>query len=166
MDASGCTRAGRCRIRGERALLLIVPFLLAAPAVAAVVWPANDSDWTATTQGGSGFLEQKDNKKDKSWDIRGDGTYSAGYYYLDDANLNLLFRIRVNNRPTDKKKGTWDSHVWQVLLDTDGDSSDIDWVLQLDQVTDNQVELAAVTHGSPDTWANVSIGSEVWGSSS
>ncbi len=104
--------------------------LAAAPAVGAVVWPTNNSDWTALTQNSKGYVDSSDGK-DKSTDIRGSTSLSAGYYYFDDDQFLLMFRMRINKSPFDKK-GKWEKNVWQVLFETDGTQSTIDWALQLD----------------------------------
>ena len=137
-------------------------------AVAAVAWPSNNSDWTALTQSSSGYVDSSDGNQDKSLDIRGSTSLSAGYYYFDDDQYLLMFRMRINKSPFDSQ-GKWESNVWQVLFDTDGTKSTIDWALQVDQSnskTSQQVEFGTVTHGSPNTWIKLTVKDTAWSNSS
>jgi hypothetical protein len=176
-EPTGPVSAWRWPIHRGFILFCAMTMLAAAPAVAAVVWPTNNSDWTKITQNsGDSYTDSKDtgkNEDDRSDDIRGDNktdknskqTRPAGYYYLDDSQYLLMFRIRVNADPEDS--GTWDKFVWQVLLDTDSDDTDIEWALQLDQASDNRLEFGSVTHdSSDDTWDNLTIDDSTWDSSS
>jgi hypothetical protein len=151
-------------VRREALLALVLAPLTTAPAVSAVVWPDSNSDWTAITRSSGGYADSKDGKQDSNLDIRGDTSLSAGYYYLDDDQYLMMFRIRINDAPV-SGKGTWVKNVWQVLFDTDGTASTIDWALQLDQATDQQVEFGAVTHAKNDTWVNLTVTDDTWSSS-
>jgi hypothetical protein len=53
--------------------------------------------------------------------------YSAGYFFQDVDNDQILFRIRLD------ADGSNANNVWQILFETDGDASTIDWVLELRQ---------------------------------
>ena len=141
MEPSGLARNGRCCIRRVLFLLLVLPLMITAPAVAAVTWPSTNGDWTAITQTTStstsphGYVDLKNGSSgDSNTDIRGSNSLSAGYYYLDDTQKLLMFRIRINTTPY-KSGTTWDKKVWQVLLETDGTASTIDWALQVDTNT-------------------------------
>jgi hypothetical protein len=130
------------------ALLLALGFL-AARADAQSVWPGS-SDWKALQVSGSNYTDPSGPTPD-TIDIRGDSTYAAGYWSYDTTNANLFFRMRLDKKPSNP------TSVWQVLLDTDTDT-DIDWVLQLDESGDNQMELVAASTGGTK-FSDVSLSS-------
>ena len=87
-------------------------------------------------------------------DVVGNASYAAGFVAYDDRNGNMLFRMRLDRDPGNNLQS-----VWQILIDSDSDS-DVDWVLQLDESGDNQVELVAATTGG-STFDDVVLSSTV-----
>jgi len=78
-------------------------------------------------------------------DIVGSTATPAAYWAND--GQNIMFRVRVDGAP-----GVNPQLVWTAILNTDGDIA-ADYVMQLDLQTDNQVEIAVATAGTPaDSW--------------
>lgn len=83
------------------------------------------------------------------------GPYPAAFYYIDATNI--MFRMRVNDSPLQVTGGgattNFDSYVWGVYLNTDSDI-DADFVLQIDESGDHQLEMGTVNPGGgpTNTW--------------
>lgn len=92
-------------------------------------------------------------------------TNSSGYYYYasdsmanssgDIVDDSLMFRMRVGGYKANPQT------VWQFLIDTDGDSSNVEWIMQLDLSGANSVYLAKKATGGP-TLSDIAVASNVW----
>jgi hypothetical protein len=143
---------------GSRILIAVaslVCLLATTRAEAMAVWPGGG--WVAMTAGGSDYWDDIGDENPDSTDIVGGldgGTFfSAGYYYQDVANDQLLFRIRID------ADGSSSNNVWQVLFETDGDASTIDWVLELRQSGSPSGKQVIFTQASTggSTYADVAL---------
>lgn len=107
---------------------LIVCLVWAAPADAAAVWP---STWQAITVGGGDYTDPVGDENPDSVDLiggdDGSGSYTAGFWNVSVADDQLSLRMRVD------ADGAGSNNVWQFLFDTDGDTTTIDWVLEVRQ---------------------------------
>jgi hypothetical protein len=125
-------------------------------------WPAADYLWSPVMVDGSLYVDAQADAGDyytsrppKAMDIvggrdpQGNGPFAAGFWVLGPADL--MFRLRVDGDPTESRQ-----FVWSVLLNTDADS-DVDWVLQLDMSTDEQVELVEAISGGPENGWKVTL---------
>lgn len=139
--------------------LLVITAIWVLPTNAEIFWPS-ESDWVALRQGTNYYYDALDDANPASIDLIGTtDTYSAGYwdYVINGYSTNglsladaFMIRMRVGN---DKK-----SFVWQALLDTDGVSSSVEWILELVQSGgEHAVKLVPTTTGGP-TIDDVSFG--------
>ena len=144
--------------RFSLAFALLLAVGLSLRAFAAITWPA-DGVWEPLTKGGSNYWDTTGDEAIDTVDLVGSTpTYPTAYWaHTDGGTLwdtcddQLLFRMRVDESP-----GAGDNYVWTALIDTDGDSSDVEWALQLDAADDDQVELVATTTGG-STVADVAL---------
>jgi uncharacterized repeat protein (TIGR01451 family) len=122
---------------GSRAATSPVPYQAEA-----VTWPA-EGDWMPLTDGGTYYSEPvgESGVGQDDLDLVGDATFSAGYWYSN--GTELMFRLRLDELPT-----LASNNVWQVLFDFDGDGY-VDWSLQLDLATHEEVELVPAIIGGP-----------------
>ncbi|HSR87323.1 MAG TPA: hypothetical protein VLL07_00085, partial [Pontiella sp.] len=102
-----------------------------------VIWPA-EAEWNALMQGDNFYYDAVGDTTPAAIDLVGTtDTYSAGYWALVEkghvsggvTNDAFMFRLRVGNDGGSPLK----PYVWQVSLDTDGDASSIEWILELIQ---------------------------------
>jgi hypothetical protein len=100
-----------------------------------VIWPADDA-WNALMQDSNFYHDAIGDTNPDAIDLVGTtNTYSAGYWALVengyvDGGVNddaFMFRLRMGG------DGGRSKFNWQVSLDTDGDASDVEWILQLAQ---------------------------------
>jgi hypothetical protein len=136
-------------------LNMTVILAVALPAIVTmgdIVWPA-DEDWTALTQGSDLYHDVSGEINPAAVDLVGSASsYSAGLWALVEEGdttggiTNDLFVLRMRLRGN----GAGKKFVWQAHLDTDGNSSDVEWVLQLVQSgSNNGVELRQTAIGGP-----------------
>lgn len=137
---------------------LLLALALSPRLLASITWPGEEA-WEPLTKDGSNYWDTTADEATDTVDLVGSTpTYPAAYWahtdggtLWDTSDDQLLFRVRVDESP-----GAGDNFVWTALVDTDGDSSDVEWSLQLDSADDDQVELvSAVTGGS--TVADVAL---------
>ncbi|MCK5675709.1 MAG: hypothetical protein KAH99_01690 [Verrucomicrobia bacterium] len=131
------------------------------PAKADIVWPA-DGDWTALMVGATLYFDAKGDQRPSPIDLIGTtDTFAAGYWACIEnghitggiTNDALMFRMRVG--------GESGNYVWQAHLDTDGDASNVEWILQLVQSggpSSQGVELIKTAIGGT-TLSDIDIGS-------
>lgn len=125
----------------SRLVVCLLGLGIAWAAGADVNWPATTAGWSpVTVNGGQPYVEPDDDTPD-TIDIRGDATYNAGYWFFD--GKDLMFRMRLDQTP-----GVNTQAVWMVLIDTDGDNF-VEWSLQRDAKTDDQIELNIALVGGP-----------------
>jgi hypothetical protein len=129
---------------------------IAGCAAADVIWPAA-GEWNAIMQGNGFYYDAAGDTTPAAIDLVGTtDTYSAGYWALvADGHVSggvtedaLTYRLRVANDGGSPVK----PYVWQVSLDTDGNASDIEWILQLIQTgspKNRGVELIQTAVGGP-----------------
>jgi len=110
----------RTKWRVRAIALLIMGSAFAANAD--LVW-GNLTNWVAITIGG-GLYNDPTDQSPGSVDLLGDNTHAAGFWQLDEGN-SLSFRLRVSDLPNNPQS------VWQILLNTDNDNSNVEWILQL-----------------------------------
>ena len=134
---------------------------IAGCAAADIIWPSEGS-WTALMQGTDYYYDAAGDKSPGAIDLIGmTGTYSAGYWALvEDGHVSggvtddaFMFRLRIG--------GSGGKFAWQVSLDTDGDVSNVEWILQLvgsGPPAGQGVELIQTAVGGP-TLGDVDIGS-------
>lgn len=83
------------------------------------------------------------------------GPFPAAFFYVD--TTNIMFRMRVNDNPLMVTGGgattNFNSFVWGFYLNTDSDI-DVDYVLQVDESGDGNLELATADPGGgpTNTW--------------
>ncbi|MCF7816499.1 MAG: hypothetical protein K9M54_01355 [Kiritimatiellales bacterium] len=116
----------------------IAPILIAAAGIARlssadIVWPA-DGAWQELKIGANKYFDTRGDQSPSSIDLIGDAaSYSAGFFSLVEngditggvTNDAFMFRMRVG--------GESGNYVWQAHLDTDGDSSNVEYIFQLVQ---------------------------------
>jgi hypothetical protein len=120
--------------------------VLASNAQAAIAWPANNQ-WIPLTVGGGIYTDAVGDYNPDYTDIVGGvdsigNPHTAGFYYTD--GVNMMFRMRVDNPIAAVPQS-----VWSILIDTN-QTAEIDWVLQLDQKNDGQVEFVQAVAGTTD----------------
>lgn len=139
-------------MKTKRRWLFIIFLLCGLCSNADVIWP-DDQDWISLKDA-NGIpivdLEKDNGIGNDEMDIYGDDLHPSAYYKYDNGSVsnrsddNLMFRLRVRGFP---KKIDKASGVWAFMFDFDNDQN-IDWVLQLDKATHNQVEfLPTITGG-------------------
>lgn len=104
-----------------------------------VIWPTNDTDWTSLN-----LQDPSGDQNPARVDIVGNATHSAGFYSIGanaGGDVNLMMRMRIRAASGSQ------NNVWQFLLNTDGDPTTIQWVLQIDTNSDDEVELRQTTVG-------------------
>jgi hypothetical protein len=159
-------------VPGKASLLACVWLAVVLPASAAIVWPAV---WSHVYGSGGGLYADGTNQTptfvDPNYstpptpeytDLVGgvDSTLAgpfAGGLWATSADF-IYFRMRVDNEPSGNPQT-----VWQVLINTDADEY-LDWAIQLDLSSDNQVELAqnlGAGGGPSDNWTNVNLSLQV-----
>lgn len=126
--------------RGAAIVGAILMLTSGGAVVAQVNWPAATADWYPVTWGGGPYLEPNDKTPD-TIDLRGDATYNTGYWFSD--GIDLMFRLRLDQAPNASTQ-----QVWQVLMDPDGDDF-VEWALQWDAKSDDQIELNHALTGGP-----------------
>jgi hypothetical protein len=151
------------KINDRFIIVAIVAFLfLAVPAgVADIIWPA-DNDWTAIKIGADNYFDNEGDQHPDAIDLIGTtSSYSAGYWaYAENATiyngaLEDLFMIRM------RVGGNGGNYAWQAHLETDGDSTNVEWIFQLVQSgnpSNQGVELIKTAVGGT-TLQDVDIGS-------
>jgi hypothetical protein len=141
---------------------LSLPWVFAASSNIGPTWPAADYLWSPVMVDGNLYVDAQADagdyyagKPSQAMDIvggtdpQGDGPFAAGFWVLGPTDL--MFRIRVDGDPGQSRHV-----VWSALLNTDADS-DVDWVLQLDLSTDDQVELVEAVSGGPDNGWDITL---------
>jgi len=110
-------------------VLVLAGLLLPAAAQAAAVWPSGG--WQYWTAGGADYWDDLGDENPEATDLVGgidDGiSYSAGALHESVADDQISLRMRLD------EDGTGTNNVWQFLFDTDGDPTDVDWVLEVRQ---------------------------------
>lgn len=148
--------------------LLVTVFLvgLGLPTMADIIWPA-DGAWNPVYKGSDYYY-------DAAGDVTGGGnpqldligttnTYSAGYWavvnggYTGTGSDAFIMRMRLGG------DGSSSPNAWIALLDTDGDTSDVEWALEVVQSggTDN-VRLVQAIVGGPTIGEVTLTNSPVW----
>ncbi len=125
-----------------------------------VIWPT-DGDWKVLMKGTDMYFDDVGDQNPSPVDLVGTtDTFSAGYWaFVENGNIDggttndaFMFRMRVG--------GESGKYVWQAHLDTDGDASNVEWILQLVQSgrpSSTGVELIKTAVGGT-TLADIDIG--------
>ncbi len=108
-------------------LWLLFSLLLAAPSLWAA-WP-NESNWIELQRNGSSITDPGADGA-TSRDIVGDATNPASYIFNDGSHL--YFRIRVDTDP--RQGGGLAPFGWGILIDTDMNSADYEYMIMLDGI--------------------------------
>lgn len=111
--------------------------LLLLVATRALAWPASDADWLALTQGGADLVDVVDDHdrdglgNPDGIDCVGDASIGAPALYWQTDGTDLFLRMRVDDTPW-LVEGTFLQPLdWSILLDTDGNLADYEYVLAL-----------------------------------
>ena len=109
-----------------------------------LIW--NDlTNWVAITVGRDLYNDPSDQNPGSS-DLIGDSSHAAGFWQFTEGG-SLSFRMRVSDLPNNPQS------VWQILMNTDTDASNIEWILQLNYSgTDNGVFLTQTTSTGDDLY--------------
>jgi len=114
-----------------RCVLLIATWVL--PTRADIIWPS-ENDWRALRIGTGYYYDTEGDTNPSPIDLIGTtDTYSAGYWayaingYVNGPSLEDAFMLRM------RVGGPSGNYVWQALLDTDGDATNVEWILELVQ---------------------------------
>jgi hypothetical protein len=128
-----------------------------------VIWP-QESDWTAIRSGANYYYDAEGDQSPASIDLIGTtDIYSAGYWalvsdgYVSGGTTGDVFMIRL------RVGGNGGNYVWQAHFETDGNSSDIEWIYQLVQSgnpADHGVALIQTAVGG-STLSEIDTGSNV-----
>lgn len=159
-------RIARCLFAGAFALI-------GAQVHGQIAWPSNWSTNDGLSPGtgiwkpllgtnGGLYADTLDDVTPDNVDIVGgyqdhhtNGPYPAAFYYVD--KTNIMFRMRLNDSPLQITGGgattNFDSYVWGIYLNTDSDI-DVDYVLQVDESGDGNLELGTANPGGgpTNTW--------------
>lgn len=106
--------------------------LLALMSLPAFAWPA-DADWTPVQHGGA---DMTDNGSDLPSGV-GDGhvelvgTSGSPLFYWSSDGVDLFFRMQVDENPI--STGFLRDGAWAVGFNTDGDDTNFEWVLSVDE---------------------------------
>ena len=127
-------------------IMAIAALVLGSMHVAHADLIRNDlTNWVAITVGG-GLYNDPSDKNPGSSDLLGDSTHAAGFWQLDEGG-SLSFRLRVSALPKNPQS------VWQILMNTDTNDSNIEWILQLSYSgRDNGVFLTQTTSTGDDLY--------------
>jgi hypothetical protein len=91
---------------------------LLAPAAGAATWPL-ETDWIPFTDGGLPVGDAcGDLSGNQDWDIVGDSTDGASFWYTDGSDY--FFRIRVGGDPTTSPVA-WTNFEWSIAFEADFD---------------------------------------------
>lgn len=129
---------------------------LAASGVASAVpvdWPATNGDWMVLTIGGNAMTDPAGTEVPGVLgtnighiDMVGSDTFPLAFYALSDDDL--MFRMRLNASGDDTAGPDIQNAVWQFLIDSTGDGL-VDWSLQFDEQSHQEVELVEALVGGP-----------------
>lgn len=115
------------KIKFKFTAVVLTALTLPIASNANIIWDGL-TNWVSITVGGSIYNDPTD-QNPGSVDLIGDSIESTGFWQLSEgltpAEDLLTFRLRVSSMPNNPQ------NVWQVLLDTDGDGTNIEWILQL-----------------------------------
>lgn len=109
--------------------VMVAVAILAIPlgSSADIVWNGL-TNWVSITIGGITYNDPTD-QSPGSVDLVGNSTEAAGFWQFSEgatpAEDILAFRLRVSAMPNNPQ------NVWQILVETDGDTSNVEWILQL-----------------------------------
>ena len=138
------------------AAVAVLSLALGASAEATAVWPAA---WEELEAGGGVYYDSVGDESPDAIDLVGGndgvGVFTAGFWDMSDANNQLSIRMRVD------ADGSTTNSVWQVLFETDGVDSTVDWVLEVRQSGSpfgQQVILTPTTTGGP-TFGDIQLSS-------
>ncbi|MBE9536834.1 MAG: DUF11 domain-containing protein [Proteobacteria bacterium] len=113
----------------------IAVLLLFSPS-SVFAWPA-DSDWMELTKGSLGISDIEGDSQGGANDPRdivtNDGSYPAAYVHND--GTFMYFRIRVDGDPLNQGGDGLDPFGWGLVIDTDNDFSDYEWMVMLDGIS-------------------------------
>lgn len=102
---------------------LILPVVSSAD----IIWDGL-TNWVSITIGGSVYNDPAD-QNPGSVDLIGNSTKAAGFWQFSEgltpAEDIFAFRLRVSALPNNPQ------NVWQILFETDGDETNVEWILQL-----------------------------------
>ena len=138
-------------------IIVIVGFVSSAGAD--IIWPA-DGDWIALRLGTNYYYDAVGDQSPAAVDLIGTkDSFSAGYWayamngYDNGLSLEDAFMVRM------RVGGQSGNFVWQANLDTDGNTSNLEWIFQLVQSgSSDRVILVKTAVGGP-TLNDVDIGS-------
>jgi len=163
-------------MRRGKELCLAITFLWTLSGMSAlgqIAWPSNWSTNDGLTPGpgtwqpllgtnGSFYSDLLDDITPDNVDIVGgyqdhhtNGPYPAAFFFVD--TTNIMFRMRLNDSPLQVTGGgsttNFDSYIWGIYLNTD-DDIDVDFVLQIDESGDGNLELGTANPGGgpTNTW--------------
>lgn len=147
---------------GIRYLLVVVFFVvLGLPTMADIIWPAENA-WIPVLKEYGYYADDEGDATPGSVDLIGTtNTYSAGYWdivengYTTTGSDAFMMRMRVG--------GGSAPYVWMALMDTDGNTNDVEWAMQLVQSggTDN-VRLVQAIVGGPTIGEVQLSGTAAW----
>src|SRR5206468_4121767 len=102
------------------------------PSALAATWPAS-TDWVPVQYASADLTDVcNDVSGNDWWDIGGDSSNPAAYYY--DDGTNLWFRLRLHDSPYSTSHGSpadWRNFGWAVVFETDFGSSDASYDYRL-----------------------------------
>ena len=114
-------------------------------AQADLIWN-NLTNWVAITVDGGNLYNDPTDQNPGSVDLLGDSSHAAGFWQLDEGG-SLSFRLRVSALPNNPQS------VWQILLNTDADNSNVEWILQLNHSgSSDAVVLVQTTNTGDDLY--------------
>lgn len=147
--------------------LLCVGFVLVLglPSMATIIWPA-DNAWNPVYKGSDYYNDPAGDVPpgNPQLDLIGtSNTYSAASWAIVQDGWDvgpqdaLMMRMRVG------ADGSSSPNAWMALLDTDGNTNDVEWALQLVMSGGNDdVRLVEATTGGPTIGEVVLSGTPAW----
>lgn len=114
--------------------LILCLFLLAVSAAHA--WPTT-SQWVPVYKNGV-YLQDPSKDASGSRDIVSDATHPAAFMFND--GTYLYFRLRLDGDPSGQGgQGLLQPYGWGVLIDTNMNPADYEWLLMLDGISQNEI---------------------------
>lgn len=125
------------------ALLILVILAVSVPVNVYADWPT-DSEWIPMEDSGGEMVDPHgDTTGSDSVDLVGDATHPTAYTYYD--GTDIYYRLRIDVSP--EKSGYLKPFGWGILIDTDNNSDDYEFLVMADGVGD---ALYIAQNTSPD----------------
>lgn len=97
----------------------------------AVTWPT-DAQWQPVMKDGA-YLQDPNSDATGSRNVVSDATHAAVFFYND--LTYMFFRMRLDADPTGSGgQGALQSFGWGVIIDTDGNLGDYEWMVLIDGI--------------------------------